>query len=261
VSVMSKGCVSGAPCWVSLMARDLDEAAGFYGPLLGWRFEPGPERMGPFLRAYSGDYEVAAIGEVARRLEFPVTWTTYFGTDDANAAAAAVRERGGTVAVGPLEFDAGRIALAADPAGATFGLWEGPMQPRGQHLPIGSPVWIELRTRDAFASALFYGEVFQWDKADPERYEVRWEHDRVVLRVDGHSAAALRTGGTEAAADPRVRPRWHVFFSVADVESTVKLARTLGGEVTGEPQDSAYGRVAGVRDPEGGLFSIISHHC
>ncbi len=259
---MLKGCVSGAPCWVSLLARDLDEATGFYGPLLGWRFEPGPEQPGGrYVRAFSGDSEVAGIGEVARRWEFPVTWTTYFGTRNADAAAAAIRERGGTVAVGPLEFDTGRMALAADPAGATFGLWEGPMRPRGEQVPIGAPVWIELRTRDAFESAMFYGGVFEWDKADPKRYEVRYEHDRVVLRVDGHSAAALRGGGTQASADPRVRPRWHVFFSVADVDATVKHARTLGGEVTGDPQESAYGRVAGLRDPEGGLFSIISHHC
>nr|WP_202447855.1 VOC family protein [Streptomyces sp. SID5468] len=257
---MPKGCVSGAPCWVSLLARDLEEAAKFYGPLLEWRFEEGPEGGGPYLRAFSGDREIAGIGGVARRWAAPVSWTTYFGTESADAAAAAVRERGGTVAVGPLEFGAGRMALAADPAGAAFGLWEGPQHTHGPDAPVGAPVWIELRTRDAFESALFYGQVFAWDKADPERYEVIYEHDRVVLRVDGHSAAALRGGGYEGSADPRVRPRWHVFFSVADVDATVARARTLGGEVTGEPEDSAYGRVAGLRDPEGGLFSIISQH-
>lgn len=260
MSVMRKGCVYGAPCWVGLMARDLGAATGFYGPLLGWRFEPGPERWGPYLRVYSDGWEVAGIGEVAKRWELAVTWTTYFGTEDANATAASIRERGGTVAVGPLEFDAGRLALASDPAGASFGVWEGKRSSRTREQPIGSPVWIELRTRDAFDSALFYGQVFGWDQEDPERYEVRYEHDRVVLRVDGHSVAALRGGGMEAAMDPRVRPRWHVYFSVADVDATVERAVKLGGEITGEPQDSAYGRVAGLRDAEGGLFSVISKH-
>lgn len=256
----SRGHVSGAPCWVSLMARDREAATGFYGPLLGWRFEPGPERWGPYLRVFSGQYEVAGIGEVARRWEFPVAWTTYFGTKDADRTADAIRERGGTVAVGPLEFDAGRLGLAADSAGASFGFWEGARRSYQDRRPLGSPSWIQLRTRDAFASALFYGGVFRWDDADPAHCEVIWEHDRVVLRVDGHATAAISGGGTEAAIDPRIRPRWHVFFSVEDVDATLELAQKLGGEVTGEPENSAYGRIAGLRDPEGGLFSLIGRH-
>ncbi len=255
---LSKGFTAGAPCWVSLMARDLDAATGFYGPLLGWRFEPGPERLGPYLRVFSGHSEVAGIGEVARRWELAVSWTTYFGTENADKTADAIRERGGTVGVGPLEFDAGRLALAADPAGASFGLWEGVRRPGHRRLPAGSPVWIQLRTRDAFASAIFYGGVFGWDNAGQDRYEIVWEHDRVVLRVDGEATAALSGGGTEAAADPRIRPRWHVYFSVDDVDATVEEAVKLGGEITGEPENSAYGRIAGLRDPEGGLFSLIN---
>ena len=255
---LSKGFTAGAPCWVGLMSRDLGTATDFYGPLLGWRFEPGPERWGPYLRVFSGGHEVAGIGEVARRWELTVAWTTYFGTDNADKTADAIRERGGTVGVGPLPFDAGRLALAADPAGASFGLWEG-VATFGDAggPPVGAPVWIQLRTGDAFDSALFYGGVFRWDDADPERYEVVWEHDRVVLRVDGRSVAAMSGGGTRAAMDPRVRPRWHVYFSVEDVDATVERARKLGGEVTGRPENSAYGRVAGLRDPEGGLFSLI----
>ncbi|GAA3071533.1 hypothetical protein GCM10020254_14150 [Streptomyces goshikiensis] len=30
----------GAPCWVSLMARDLASAQEFYGAVLGWEFRP-----------------------------------------------------------------------------------------------------------------------------------------------------------------------------------------------------------------------------
>lgn len=249
--------VHGAPCWVSLMARDRDAATGFYGPLLGWRFENGPERWGPYLRVFAGDYEVAGIGEVAGRWELPVAWTTYFGAENADRTADAIRERGGTVAVGPLEFDAGRLALAADHAGASFGLWEGARRSYQDGRPLGSPVWIQLRTRDAFASALFYGGVFRWDDTAPERCEVIWEHDRVVLRIDGHATAAISGGGTEPAADPRVRPSWHVFFSVKDVDATLEHARELGGEVIEAPENSAYGRVASLRDPEGGLFSLI----
>lgn len=252
-------CVAGAPCWVSLMARDLDAAKAFYGPLLGWEFEPGPSRWGPYERALVNGTEVAGIGAIARDWETSVSWTTYFGVESADATASDIRERGGTVAVGPLDFDAGRLALVADSMGASFGIWEGEHGPARKLRMHGAPSWIELRTRDAFAAALFYGEVFHWDRRGP-RYVVEWENDRVVLYVDGHSVAGIRGGGVEAAADPRVRPRWHVFFTVTDVDEAVRRAKDLGGEVTGEPLDSAYGRVAGIRDPEGGLLSLVADH-
>ncbi len=249
---------TGTPCRVSLMARELRTATEFYGALLGWRFESVPVRLGRQVRALRDGFEVAGIGDIARRWDQPVAWTTYFATPDADKTAASVRERGGTVGVGPLDFGGARLALAADPFGALFGLWEGPVQ-SGVPPVTGRADWLQLRTRDAFDSAIFYGGVFRWDDPEePGRREVVWEHDRVVLRVDGRAAAALSGGGDQEADDPRVRPRWHVYFCVDDVDASLERARSLGGEVTGEPENSAYGRVGGLRDPEGGLFSLIS---
>ncbi|WP_354639232.1 VOC family protein [Kitasatospora camelliae] len=244
-------CVAAAPCWVSLMARDLDTARAFYGPLLGWTFEPGPDRFGPYLRAVVEGVEVAGIGVVAGDWQPPVAWTTYFGTESADRAAEGVRERGGTLAVGPLAFDAGRIVLAADPGGAAFGIWEGDLGEDSWTATPGAPVWIELRTADPFAAALFYGEVFDWDRREPKHFEVRYEHERVVLRSEGRSVAALRGSiGTP--------PHWEVFFSVEDTDAAVRRAVELGGAAVGQPSDTPYGRVARLRDSEGGFFSVIS---
>jgi predicted enzyme related to lactoylglutathione lyase len=244
-------CVPAAPCWVSLMARDLEAAKSFYGPLLGWVFEPGPDRWGEYVRAVVDGVEVAGIGVVAGDWQPPVAWTTYFGTESADEVAERVRERGATLAVGPLAFDAGRIALAADQEGAAFGIWEGDLGCNTWLTSPGAPAWIELRTADPFAAALFYGEVFAWDGRDPRRFEVRWEHERVVLRADGHSVAALRKA-------VGVAPHWEVFFSVADTDMAAKHAVRLGGAVADAPEDTPYGRVARLQDSEGGLFSVIS---
>ncbi|MDH6132046.1 putative enzyme related to lactoylglutathione lyase [Kitasatospora sp. MAA4] len=248
-------CVPAVPSWVTLMARDLEAAQDFYGPLLGWSFERGPDRWGPYVRAVVDGVAVAGLSSSAD-LQLPVAWTTYFGTENADVTAERVQARGGTVAVGPLGFDEGRLAVASDPAGAPFGLWEG----QGRHGPAwlsspGAPVWIELRTRDAFEAALFYGEVFAWDGRDPRQLEVRWEHDRVVLRTAGRSVAAL---AAMVPTDEEHRPTWHVYFSVLDTDASVAQALALGATAAGPALDTPYGRVAHLHDPQGGRFSVIS---
>lgn len=246
-------CVPAVPSWVSLTVRDLEAAQSFYGALLGWSFERGPDRWGPYVRAVVDGTAVAGLSG-ATDLQLPVAWTTYFGTEDADAAAERVRARGGTVAVGPLGFDAGRVAFAADPAGAPFGLWEGETLAGSTWLDSpGAPVWIELRTRDAFDAALFYGEVFAWDTRDPKQLEVRWEHDRVVLRTEGRSIAALAV-----EPDPEARPSWNVYFSVPDTDAAVAKAQQLGATTVGPVIDSPYGRQAQLSDPQGGRFSLIA---
>ncbi|MFJ8622233.1 VOC family protein [Kitasatospora sp. NPDC093550] len=251
-------CVPAAPCWVSLLSRDLLAAEAFYGPLLGWTFRAVPSPWGRYLYGLSGGTVVAGLAEVARRWEFPVAWTTYFGTEDADDAAERVRSGGGTVAVGPLTFDGGRIVLAADAQNATFGIWQARAGPPRRLCGPGAPVWTELRTSDPFAAALFYGHVFGWDGRDARRYEVRYEHDRVVLRIDGRAVAAVRGGGREGTPEPLLRPRWHVSFGTADLDRSTAAAVRLGGRVVSPPTDWAYGRIAALQDPEGGLFHLVT---
>jgi len=50
----------------------------------------------------------------------PNHWHVYFGTDDADAAAAKAAEQGGTVVVPPFDTPVGRIAVLSDPQGAVF---------------------------------------------------------------------------------------------------------------------------------------------
>ncbi len=254
--------VQGAPCWVSLMAADLDRAHAFYGELFGWGFRPTRQGHGRYTVAYTeGGVPTVGIGasSPSAGVTLPVTWTTYFAADSADEVASRIQERGGTVAVGPLEFGSGRVAWAADPDGANFGIWEGDLTSAwwGERRP-GAPVWLELRTRDAFEAALFYGQVFGWDSQERERCDVRFEHDRVVLHIDGKAVAGLRGGAIEAAPDPNVRPRWRVYFCVKDVDEVAERAAELGGGVLSPSTDTPYGRIAALRDPEGGIFSVAA---
>ncbi|MCC9308883.1 VOC family protein [Kitasatospora sp. RB6PN24] len=243
-------CVPALPSWVSLTVSDLDGAMAFYGELLGWTFSRGPDRWGPYVRALAGG--VAVAGMSASELYLPVAWTTFFGTEDADAVSERIQARGGTVAIGPLGFDAGRMLIASDRSGAPFGVWEGDTTTGAVLSSLaGGPVWIELRTKDAFDSALYYGEVFGWDDRKSGVFDVRWEHERVVLRSTERSVAALVT-----ATDPEARPSWNVYFSVADADESAELAERLGADVLGEVKDSPYGRWADLRDPQGGRFCV-----
>ena len=55
----------------------------------------------------------------------PPAWVSYVAVEDADAAAARVRQLGGTVCAEPWEVgEAGRMAVVIDPAGAAFALWQ-----------------------------------------------------------------------------------------------------------------------------------------
>ncbi len=56
----------------------------------------------------------------------PPNWTTYIGTQDADATVARAKELGGMVLNGPMDVPGqGRFAIIRDPAGAVFGVWQG----------------------------------------------------------------------------------------------------------------------------------------
>ncbi|MEY9844796.1 VOC family protein [Streptacidiphilus sp. MAP5-3] len=252
--------VLGAPSWVSLIAGDLDVAQRFYGDLLGWTFEHGPERLGPYVSVLADGVPVAGISGVAISAGMGVGWTPFFGVTDAHEAARRGVDRGGTIGVGPVSIDAGRIVIARDPDGASFGLWQGRAAGVGEPPRLtGVPAWIELRTADAFKAALFYGEVLDWDSAAAERCEVFYEHERVVLRVDGRSVAALRGLAAPATEDaPPEMPRWQISFAAPDVDRAAARAVELGGRVVRRPVDTPYGRTTELADVEGGRFSLIT---
>ncbi len=245
----------GTPCWVSLVAHDLEGAEAFYGALLGWEFTPGPTELGCYVRATLRGAKVAGIGTAPNEPGRPAEWTTYFAVDSADLASERVRECGGTVAVGPLRSEgAGRLAVAADLSGAFFGLWEGQ-----EHLgwevvgEPGAPVWNELVTNDEPLAAAFYGSVLGRSVVAADPSAVRRGEEEATLRVDGHRVAGLRQS-TDLREGP---PRWRVYFAVTDTDLTVRQAIALGGLALVEPHDTPYGRVARLADPQGGRFSVV----
>ncbi|MGW4597815.1 VOC family protein [Streptomyces sp. NPDC004457] len=245
--------VPGTPCWVSLMVHALDATEEFYGELFGWEFLPGPQQLGPYVRALLDGREVAGMGQLPPDRRLPVAWTPYFASDDVDRTADTVRLCGGTLAVGPLDAaEAGRMAIASDPSGAVFGIWQGSV-----HLgtPVtgvpGTPVWNELVTLETESVAKFYRSVFGYE----EEPVLSADYDYLTLRLDGRPVAGLHGVGHLL---PRDRgPYWQTYFEVADLAETLRQVTGLGGRILQPAHDGPHGRLATVADPEGAEFSVV----
>jgi predicted enzyme related to lactoylglutathione lyase len=235
------------------MVHGLAATQDFYAALFGWEFQPGPQQLGPYVRAMLNGREVAGIGQLPPNRHLPIAWTPYLASNDADLTAETVRLCGGTVGVGPLDAaEAGRLAICSDPAGAVFGIWQ-PAAHYGTALTgmPGTPAWNELLTFESVNVAKFYESVFAYE----EESAVSADLDYVTLRIDGRPVAGIRGVGN---ALPRDRgSHWVTSFEVADADETLARIVELGGHVLGPAKDSVHGRVATVSDPEGARFSLI----
>lgn len=247
----------GMPCWVSLMVHGLDATKDFYGALFGWEYSPGPDQLGPYVRALIDGKEVAGIGRLPVDRHLPIAWTPYMATADADATAEAIRSACGTVGVGPLDAaDAGRMIIGSDPAGAVFGVW----QPAAHHGTAvygthGTPVWNELLTRETSSVVKFYQAVFGYEVEAVVPADLDCLTDYLTLYVEGRPVAALHGVGN---ALPRDRgPHWMTYFEVEDTDEAARQVVELGGHVLQLSGESARGRLATVADPEGAVFTIV----
>ncbi|MBT2396873.1 VOC family protein [Streptomyces sp. ISL-100] len=247
----------GAPCWVSLMVHGLATTQEFYRALFGWEFRPGPQQLGPYVRAMLDGKEIAGIGQLPPDRHLPIAWTPYLATEDADVTAESIRSHGGTVGVGPLDAaDAGRMAIGSDPAGAVFGIWQASAHLgtalAGTH---GTPVWNELLTRETSTVGKFYEAVFGYDvEAGAAGAPADFGH--LTLLLEGRPVASVRGVGQ---ALPRDRgAHWMTYFEVEDTDEWARLVTELGGHVLEPPHDAAAGRVATVSDPEGAVFTIVT---
>ncbi|WP_435193340.1 VOC family protein [Streptomyces sp. NRRL F-5630] len=239
---------------VNLMTHDLGESQRFYGAVMGWTFR-GNALGHEFCVAQDAEGgTVAVFGAVASTYQVAVAWIPFFAVAAIDDTVARVRERSGTVAIGPLRLPRGRGALAADRDGAVFGVWQDDGTPG--HIGRRSRLaWVELRTRDSFEAAIFYGEVLGWGTEAPGAPEVRYEEEAVVVRDGDNHLARISSGAVEAAPDPLVRPMWRVHFPVADLDAAVAAAARHSGALVERRDGPDFARAV-LRDPAGAIFTL-----
>ncbi len=238
---------NGTPCWVDYNAPDFDQAKSFYAGVLGWSYtDPEPEYAG-YVTCLVHDREAAGIGP-QQDPSMPTAWTTYFATDDVDAAVSRISGAGGSVAlpamdVGPM----GRMAIAVDPQGHPFGLWQAGSQPgvRIYNEP-GALVWNEAAVDDPEDARAFYAEVFgfRFDEVEgADGYTTFATGDRPLGGLGGHQEGSPKG--------------WATCFSVASTDDAVAAVERGSGKVTMAAMDTPFGRFAVVEDPWGAAFSVM----
>jgi predicted enzyme related to lactoylglutathione lyase len=118
----------GALVWNELASNDLAGSRAFYSGLFGWTIEqfPGSEQV--YLAIRNGEANNGGMREETPP-DIPPHWLVYFGVDDLAAALDRVRELGGAVHAGPIDIQMAKIAIVADPQGASFALYDGMLEP------------------------------------------------------------------------------------------------------------------------------------
>ncbi len=111
----------GAMSWNELATRDPQAASDFFNKLFGWQCEKLPE-MDYWTYANNGRMNGGMILMNEEWEGLPPHWMVYFTVADIDATLEKITANGGTVHVPVFEADAGRMAVVADPTGATFSL-------------------------------------------------------------------------------------------------------------------------------------------
>ncbi|MDJ1134093.1 VOC family protein [Streptomyces iconiensis] len=277
----------GEPCWAEVTLPDAEVGKRFYGALLGWTFEPArsmEDDGGPLHGTDGGRLPHAADegGHLAALHGRPVAavrewsghglravWRLHLSTADAAAALTRVRDAGGRVVADAVEVPGGGVtAVAADPGGADFGLWE----PRGGRTGFvaadepGAYVWGEVLAREEDREAVdtFYERVFGFGTypADFGAGSPAEGTDFAVWVPSGAPAGDARAiggrGTLDVAAFPEAAPHFLTYFSVADCAGTAHTAVRLGGRVHSGPMDTAYGCHAVLADDQGAEFAVMT---
>ena len=245
------------PCWFDLSTSDLSAAKALYGELFDWSYMDGGPALGHYTMAFNpaGRATAAVAPKMPGQEQMPTVWTVYWGTADINESAARVVAHGGSMMVPPMHIPGnGHMAIAIDPDGAVFGLWQADpfvgAQVEGEH---GAMCWSEVNCRDGAKNGAFYAAVFDLDLHTLDMPGVVYH---TLHPKDGGEAVC---GVLQMDAQwEGIPPNWMPYFAVADLDQANTVWAKHGGKTVAGPIPSAHGRIMIVQDPQGAHLSYMA---
>lgn len=241
--------------WRELLTDDLAEAKAFYGPLFEWTFDPFQSGGRRCERIRHDELDFGAIAPLIPELGKSAWWVGYIGVADVERACEEIEEAGGKVEMSPRSLPGlGTMALAADPAGATFAPFE-PETPTGRDYDARPPdctfCWSQLMVPEPEDVIAFYGRVFDW-VAEP----MLGPRKAYVFKRGEAMVGSAMTSPKEAEG----QALWMSYVSVLDVDLSYGRALELGAGSFKPPTDiPGLGRFAVIGDPQGAIIALWKH--
>jgi predicted enzyme related to lactoylglutathione lyase len=234
---MSFSPVNGQPCWLDVSVKttgEREELMAFLGSVFDWTFDVNGPEMGSYTMALRDGVPVCGIGE---NPDGAGTWVTYLATDDISRSVESVTGAGATVFMPPMPVgDAGSMALAMDPVGAVFGLWQkgdfGGFSAYGQ---VNGPSWFDHVSATPDEASAFYAAVFGRSVVTLGESE----GGLIMLGADdGVASFSLANDGQDTA--------WTPIFGVTSLDDAEERAVSHGGSVLFSGMAVPGGKVAGL---------------
>ncbi|TEX50626.1 MAG: hypothetical protein B7C55_09790 [Actinomycetales bacterium mxb001] len=209
----------GQPCWVDITvtsADDRERLVAFLCDTFDWTAEVNGPETGYYTMLRRDGFDVAAVGQ---QTQGGGQWVTYLATDDIEASGARVREHGGQVFMGPhTVMRAGAMAVALDPVGAVFGLWQADLFAGfDDTIGAGRPEWFHHGSPDPQAAVDFYCAAFDLSPRD----------DDGDTTVERNGRGFFSLGRNIAGNPPDIKP----VILVDDLASIEERITAAGGEI------------------------------
>lgn len=244
--------------WFELMTTDIPAAIAFYTKVVGWETEaftiPG---MPPYtMWKVPGGAPIGGVftlPEQAAAMGAPPNWMGNICVEDVDASVAKLQTLGGQVHQPAFDVPGvGRVAIVADPTGATFALFQ-PSENAPGHDGAAVPgevSWVELYTTDTEAAWAFYSELLGWKKTDAMEMGPGEGTYQMFGRAEGGAMGGMMKS-------PMPMSMWGFYFYVTDLDAAMATAAANGGTLVHGPIPIPGGdRVAMLTDPQGAHYSL-----
>ena len=245
--------------WHDVMTTDTKAAEKFYTAVVGWKAEDSGMPNQAYTLFKVGSTVVGGLMAVpadAAAMGAKPAWMGHIGVDDVDAYAKKVKAAGGAIYREPSDIPmVGRFAVAGDPRGAGFILFqpnstEAPTQP-----PDGTPGtfgWAELHAGNLNEAWDFYSKLFGWRKKDAMDSPAGLYQTFAI-------ADDLARGGMMTKTAETPTPHWNYYVYVDGIDAAAARITKAGGKIIMGPHEVPGGQwIINAVDPQGAQFNLLS---
>ena len=241
--------------WYELLTNDLESAGAFYGKVAGWPVQESGSSVMEYRMLGIGGVMVGGLMQIPAGSGLRPCWLGYVGVGNVDQAIAEITGAGGRLYMPATDIaDVGRIAMLADPQGASLYV----MTPSGQGespsfsaTKPGHVGWNELHAADAPAALEFYAAQFGWGKTG--EMDMGPMGTYIMFNTGGDAVGGMMT---KHAPTP---PHWLFYINVDDITAATARVGAADGVVLNGPHQVPGGQwIIQCQDPQGAMFALVS---